>query len=206
MTGAPIPAEARDHDLGDHDDRLTVAATDQRTLVQLLRRNAVVFQVVFAFLWSLRFMAVADVPELPLVVAVSGALVVRAAFRATRGLSARRSFRTAEGKQFLRSVTVMTLVQIAASVVLPAIAGAVGADEWAIPIVAVTIGLFLIGFARFVDVRMVGAVGVTATIVALALPLLATGDALVALTSANMIVALMVCAMGCVRVAAASRR
>jgi len=120
-------------------------------------------------------------------------------------LSARTSFRTPEGKQFLRPVTVMTLVQIAASVMLPAVAGAVGADEWAIPIVAVTIGLFLVSLARSVGVRAVCYVGIEATIVSLALPFLARGDTLVALTSANMMVALTVSAIGCARVAAGDR-
>jgi len=92
------------------------------------------------------------------------------------------------------------LVQIAASVALPVIAGVVGAKEWALPTVAATIGLFLIGFARPLDVRVVGYLGIEATIVPLALPLLASGDTLVALTSANMMSALMVSSMCCTRV------
>lgn len=212
MTGPTIPTNTPHHRLQDRDDRVEVAevaavvTTDRHTFVQLLRRNAVVFQVVFALLWSLRFMAVVGIPEVPLAVMVGGAFVVRAVFRATRGLSARSSFRTPQGKQFLRPVTVLTLVQIAASVVLPVIAGALGADEWALPMVAATIGLFLIGFARSLDERSVGYIGIGSTIVALALPLLAGGDALVALTAANMMAALVVSAVCCARVAARDQR
>ena len=206
MSGPTIPTRASRLRLHDQDDRVEVVATDRHTFVQLLRRNAVVFQMGFALLWSLRFMAVAGVPELPLVVAVGGALVVRAAFVATRGLRARTSFRTPEGKQFLRPVSVLTLVQIAASVVFPVIAGAIGADEWALPIVAATIGLFLIGFARSLGVRLVGYIGIEATIVALALAVLARGDTLVALTSANMLTALLVSAVCCAHVAARDQR
>jgi len=83
VTGPTLPTQPPDHRLHDHDDRSAVVASDQHTLVQLLRRNAVVFQVGVALLWSLRFMAAAGMPQLPLVVAVGGALVVRAAFRST---------------------------------------------------------------------------------------------------------------------------
>ena len=199
MTGPTNLTHAPAQGLQDHDDRVAVVATDRHTLVALLRRNAAVFQTVFALLWSLRFMAAAGVPEPPPVVAVAGVFVVRAAFRATRGLSARKSFRTAQGKQFVHPVTVLTMVQLAASVVLPAIAGAMGADEWAIPIVAATIGLFLFGFARSLELRMVRYIGAEATIVSLALPLLSRGGALVALTSANMTAALLVSAVCCAR-------
>jgi hypothetical protein len=170
-----------------------------RTLVQLLRRNAVVFQVVFACLWSLRFVAALGVPEVAVATAVVGGFAVRASFRVTAGPRARDAFRTVEGRRFLRPVTWLTVIQLAASVVLPIITGVVGAAEWSLPLVALTIGLFLIGFSGSLEVPVVAVIGAVATVVSLGLPFVAAGGALVAATSASMILALLVSCWCCVR-------
>jgi hypothetical protein len=175
----------------------TFAPIDRSTMVQLLRRNATVIQVVFALLWSLRFVAAVGAPEVPIVVAVTGTFAVRSAFRSTRGPRARDAFRTPEGRRFLRPVTWLTSAQIAGSIVLPAILGALGAEEWVLPSVAVTIGLFLVGFSRSLRVRAVGHIGTAATVVSLGLPLLASGDALMALTATTMMVSLLASAWCC---------
>lgn len=163
----------------------------QRTMVQLLRRNATVIQLVFALLWSLRFVSAAGAPEVFAASAVAGAFAVRMAWRATPGSRAREVFRTPEGRHFLRPVTRLTVAQIVASVVLPGIAGAFGAEQWMMPIVAATIGLFLVGFGRSLHVRAVSHIGDIATVVPLCLPLAAHGDTLIALTATSMIVALL---------------
>jgi hypothetical protein len=182
-------------------ETMTITPVPHRVLVQLLRRNATLFQVAFAFLWSLRFVAAAGAPEVAVATAVLGGLAVRAAFRATSGLRAREALRSEEGRRFLRPVTWMTIAQLAASVVLPVIAGAVGVDRWAVPLVALTIGLFLIGFSHPLGVPAVATIGALATVASVVLPFVADGDALLAITSAAMIVALLVSSWTCVRAA-----
>lgn len=172
-------------------------------MVQLLRRNATVFQTVFAALWAVRFTLAVGAPEVIAAVAVVGGLGVRAAFRATRGPRAREVFRTDEGKRFLRPVTWLTVAQIVGSIVLPGIAGALGAEDWVMPLVAVTIGLFLIGFARSLEVPVVARLGVAATVVPLVLPFVAGGDALLAWTAVSMMVALLAATWACARAARA---
>jgi hypothetical protein len=165
--------------------------TQQTTMVQLLRRNATVIQVLFALLWSARFVVAVGAPEVPLIVGVVGALSIRLAFRSTRGPRARDVFGTPEGRRFLRPVTWLTIAQIVGSVVLPIIVGMFGAEEWVLPSVALTIGLFLVGFSRSLRVRAVGHIGAAATVLSLSLPLVASGDALLALIATSMMVALL---------------
>jgi hypothetical protein len=176
---------------------MTTPVTNQHTMVQLLRRNATVFMTVFAVLWAVRFTLAVGAPEVIAVVALAGGLSIRAAFRATRGPRARDVFRTPEGKRFMRPVTLMTIAQIAGSVVLPGIAGAVGAQDWVMPLVAATIGLFFVGFARPLQVAVVGRLGAAATVVPLVLPLLCSGDALLAWTATTMMVTLLACTWAC---------
>lgn len=174
-------------------------------MVQLLRRNATLFQAVFALLWSLRFTLAVGVPEVPVVVAIIGAVAVRMAFRATHGPKAREVFRTAQGRRFLQPVTRLTIAQIVASIVLPGVVGALGAQDWVMPIVAVTIGLFLIVFSRSLPLPAVATIGGAATGVPICLPLAATGDALMALTASSMVVGLLTSTWYCALAARAGR-
>ena len=176
------------------------------TMVQLLRRNATVVQTLFAVFWSVRFTLAGGAPEVVAFVVVAGGLGARAAFHATRGPRAREVFRTPAGKRFLRPVTTLTLAQIAGSIVLPGIAGALGAAEWVMPLVAATIGLFLVGFARPLHVPAVRHIGVGATVVPLALPSMVGGDALRAWTSLSMAVALLGATWACARAASRDQR
>ena len=113
-------------------------------------------------------------------------LSARRAFRATPGLRARDEFRTARGRAFLRPVTLATLWQIAASIVLPVAATSVGLDEWAVPLVALTIGLFLVEFGRHLQLDRVRILGAVASLASIALPFATSGDPLVGWTSALM--------------------
>lgn len=168
------------------------------TLVRLLRRNATLFQAVFAVLWAVRLGAATHrwwVVEVTVVAAVAATVV---AVRATRGLSARQALRTPEGRAFLRPVTAMTVAQLVASVVLPVAAAAAGADEWAVPLVAVTIGLFLVGFGRPLRLPAVVALGVAGALVPVAAGLPATP----AVTSATMVAVLLTSLWWCAGTAA----
>ena len=169
----------------------------QRTMVQLLRCNATMIQLVFALLWSLRFVSAVGAPEVAAGVAIAGAFALRMAWNSTRGPRAREVFRTAEGRRFMRPVTRLTIAQIVGSIVLPGIVGAVGAEQWFMPIVAATIGLFLFGFGRPLHIPAVSRIGVAATVAPLCLPLALHGDALIALTSTSMMVALLSSAWCC---------
>ena len=176
---------------------LTTRAVSNQAMVQLLRRNATVFQTVFAVLWAVRFSLAVGAPEVIAVVAAGGGLAVRSTFRATRGLSARDAFRTAEGRRFLHPVTQLTVAQLVGSFALPGIAGALGADQWVMPLVAATIGLFLVGFARPLRVAAVARIGAVATALVLALPLVCRGDALLAGTAVAMMIALVAASWAC---------
>jgi len=66
-----------------------------------------------------------------------------------------------------------------------------------VPWVATTLGLFLIGFGRPLQLRTVSRIGAAATLATLALPLVAMGPALIALTATSMIAALLASAWCC---------
>ena len=178
------------------DPSLRPPATPQ-TMVALLRRNATVFQTVFAVLWAVRFTVAVGAPEVIAVVAVAGGLAVRRTFAATRGPRARDVFRTPAGRRFMRPVTWLTVAQLVGSVVLPALAGAVGADRWVMPLVAFTIGVFLVGFARPLQIATVARIGAVATVLPLLLPFVCTGTALLAWTAITMMSALVAATWAC---------
>ncbi len=171
-------------------------------LERLLRRNAVVVQGVFALLWSIRLAVVSGPWEVPAFVGIAFVLSARRAFRATPGLRARDEFRTPKGRAFLRPVTRATLWQILASLVLPVAATAVGLDEWAVPLVALTIGLFLVEFGRHLQLDRVRVIGAMASVASIVLPLVASGDALVAWISVVMTVGLTASMVACARATA----
>jgi hypothetical protein len=170
-------------------------------LERLLRRNAVAIQGVFALFWSLRLALVAGPWEVPIIVGVTMAVATRRAFRATSGLRARDEFRTAKGRAFLRPVTRLTLWQIAGSIALPLAASAVGVEGWGVPLVAITIGLFLVGFGRTLQLQLVRVIGAVATLAVVVVPFVSDGDARIAWTSTSMLLALSASAIVCARAA-----
>jgi hypothetical protein len=170
-----------------------------RRLVRLLRRNAVAFQAVFAVLWSVRLAAQAGPWEVPVMVAAFSVLATRRAFVNTDGLRARDEFRTPRGRAFLRPVTRISLWQIAASAALPLVAGLLGFDAWAMPLVAVTIGLLLVGLAASLQLTSVKVIGAMATVASVVLPFLVAGTALAASISTVMVVALVSSMWCCAR-------
>ncbi|MBI4934755.1 MAG: hypothetical protein HY828_12810 [Actinobacteria bacterium] len=175
------------------------ATRPARRLVRLLRRNAVVIQGVFALLWSVRLAAAAGPWEVPVLVALFTVVMARRAFSKTVGLRARDEFRTPRGRAFLRPVTRASLWQIGASVVLPIAAGAVGLERWALPIIAVTIGLFLVAFAASLQLTSVAVIGWFATATSVLLPLAFDDSDLVAAVSGAMVVTLVASMWCCAR-------
>ena len=174
-------------------------ARPARRLVRLLRRNAVIIQGVFAVLWSVRLAVAAGPWEVPLLVAVFTVVATRGAFSQTAGLRARDEFRTPRGRAFLRPVTRASLWQIGASVVLPVAAGAIGLQRWALPLVALTIGLFLVVFAASLQLTGVRVAGWWASLAAVSLPFVVDGSDLVAAVSGAMVVTLVASMWCCAR-------
>jgi hypothetical protein len=112
----------------------------------------------------------------PALVGAASIVLGRRAYRATSGLTARTEFATPEGRAFLRPVTWMSVVQIVASIALPMIASALDHPAMTMPLVAATIGVFLIGFGDSLAVPAVRTIGIVYTAVALALPAVAGGS------------------------------
>jgi hypothetical protein len=159
----------------------------------------VLIQGVFAVLWSVRLAVAAGPWEVPLLVALFTVAATRRAFSKTAGLRARDEFRTPRGRAFLRPVTRATLWQIGASIVLPILAGTVGLDRWTVPLVAITIGLFLVTFAASLQLVAVKVIGWTATLAAVSLPFIVDGSDLVAAVSGAMVVSLVASMWCCAR-------
>lgn len=184
----------------------TSASTEDAALVTLLRRNAAIFQVVFATFWFLRLALVAT-SAIGWAVFVTGTATALTGATAARhnaiGLRARDAFRTARGRVFLRPVTIISTTQLIASIVLPWLAAAAGATEWVAPLVAITIGLFLVAFATPLRVPPIRVIGVIATVVPAVLPLLMNSDALVLAVAATLGTALTCSVWLCARAAAA---
>jgi len=154
---------------------------------------------VFALLWSVRLFAAGGPWEVLAVVAVVCVWATRRSFANTAGMRARDEFRTPRGKAFLRPVTRATVVQIGASIVLPVVAGMLGFEEWAVPLVALTIGLFLIAFASSLQLDLVKVLGIGASVASIALPFVTDGSTLVAWTSALMAATLTTSVWWCAR-------
>lgn len=168
-----------------------------RRLVRLLRRNAVVFQAAFALLWSVRLGVATGRWAAPLAVALIAAMSLRRAFSATSGLRARDEFRTARGRALLRPVTRLSILQLAASVVLPIAAAVAGAGQWALPLVGITIGVFLVGFGPLLQLTTVRWIGWLLTAGCVAIPLVTTGHTLTALVAAVTTVAVTLSMVWC---------
>ena len=157
--------------------------------VALLRRNAAVFQLVFATFWFVRLVLAWGSPE-AWAVAIGGTTAAtigtRRAWRSAAGLRAREEFRTPAGRAFLRPVTVISTVQLVGSIVLPWVASTTGHTEWVVPSIAITIGLFLMAFATPLQVPAVRWAGAVATLAPAALPYVVSGDELVAAVAATL--------------------
>jgi hypothetical protein len=179
---------------------------DDRDLIALLRRNATVIQAAFATLWAVRLAATGGPWEIPIGVGLVGYLAGRAAFTATNGMRGRELLRTDRAKQFLRPVTRATVAQLVASGLLPIVASAIGAAPWSLPLIAASIGAFLIVFGRQLHVPPVTFIGVGYTVTALVVPLVVDRENIAATTSALSAAALLASTVVCSRRAGASLR
>src|SRR4029078_9202298 len=101
-------------------------------------------------------------------------------FRFAAGRAPRPS--RVEGKRIERAVTIATVIECPAAIVLPIIVSAAGHPDWVLPSIAITIGPLLLWLDRRVHVPRLRPVGWALTVGPLILIATLSGTALVATT------------------------
>lgn len=138
---------------------MTVASTDSAEVAAKLawsRRVRYVggfIQVAFAAFWLVRGSLTIQGALGASVALLSAAVVVAVVvygIRVTPGTAPRPT--SPEGKHIERSVTIATVIQLAASFAAPAIVVAAGHPDWLLPSVAITIGPLLLWLDHRVDI------------------------------------------------------
>ena len=118
-----------------------------------------------------------------MLIAVFGVIVIGVfvyAITAARGTAPRP--RSAEGKRIERAVTIATVLEFAAAIVLPIIVSAAGHSDWVLPSIAITIGPLLLWLDHRVHVPRYRPVGWALTVGPVILVATMSGTALVATT------------------------
>ncbi len=111
-------------------------------------------------LWLVRGSVVIGGRVADVLIAVFGVIVIGVfsyAIRATADTAPRP--RSPEGKQIERAVTIATVIEFAAAIVLPVIVSAAGHSDWVLPSIAITIGPLLLWLDHRVSIpryRLVG--------------------------------------------------
>ena len=98
-------------------------------------------------------------------IAVFGVIVIGVFFyaiTATRGTAPRP--RSPEGKRIERAVTIATVIEFAAAIVLPVIVSAAGHSDWVLPSIAITIGPLLLWLDHRVHIPRYRPVGWALTV------------------------------------------
>ncbi len=116
-------------------------------------------------------------------IALSGVTVIGVfsyAVRAAAGTAPRP--RSPEGRRIERAVTIATVLEFAAAIVLPVIVSAAGHSDWVLPSIAITIGPLLLWLDRRVHIPRYRPVGRALSIGPLILVAVMSGTALVATT------------------------
>ncbi len=139
-------------------------------------------QAAFAAFWLVRGSAViAGVAGV--LIAVSGVVAIGAfayAFTVAMGTAPRP--KSAEGKRIERAVTIATVLEFAAAIVLPIIVSKAGHSDWVLPSIAITIGPLLLWLDHRVYVPRYRPVGWALTVGPFILVATMSGTALVATT------------------------
>jgi len=137
------------------------------------------FQLAFAALWLVRGTLATGWPMRPLIaIALVGAAAALSAWGAlaTRGLAPRPRGPRARGLG--RSVTIATVVQLAASCALPFVVTAFGRPDLTVPAIAVTIGILLLWLRAVLATPGHLAAGMLLIAIPVALALTLTGTTL----------------------------
>ncbi len=116
-------------------------------------------------------------------IAVSGVAAIGAfvyAFTAASGTAPRP--KSAEGRRIERAVTIATVIEFAAAIVLPVLVSAAGHSDWVLPSIAITIGPLLLYLDHRVHIPRYRPVGWLLTIGPVILIATMSGTALIATT------------------------
>jgi hypothetical protein len=118
-----------------------------------VRRIGGFIQAAFAALWLTRASLAIGGLAGDVLIAVSGAAVIGAyayAIRVTAGVAPRPS--GPEARRIERSVTIATIIELAAAFVLPAVVTAAGRPSWVLPSIVITIGPLLLWLDHVVSI------------------------------------------------------
>lgn len=140
-------------------------------------------QAAFAAFWLVRGGRAIGGGIGDVLIAASGVIVVAVfayAARATAGTAPRP--RSPEGRRIERAVTIATVIEFAAAIILPVIVSAAGHTDWVLPSIAITIGPLLLWLDHIVRVPRYRPVGWALTVGPLILVAALSGTALVATT------------------------
>jgi len=140
-------------------------------------------QAAFAAFWLLRGSAVIGGGVAGVLIAVSGVAAIGVfvyAFTAARGTAPRP--KSAEGRRIERAVTIATVIEFAAAIVLPVIVSRAGHSDWVLPSIAITIGPLLLWLDHRVHVPRYRPVGWALTVGPFILVATLSGTPLIATT------------------------
>ena len=140
-------------------------------------------QAAFAAFWLVRGSAVVGGRAADVLIAVFGVIVIGVFFyaiTAARGTAPRP--RSPEGKRIERAVTIATVIEFAAAIVLPVIVSAAGHSDWVLPSIAITIGPLLLWLDHRVHIPRYRPVGWALTVGPVILVATMSGTPLVATT------------------------
>jgi hypothetical protein len=164
-------------------------------------------QAAFAAFWLVRGSAVVGGGVAGVLIVVSGGAAVGAfvyAFRVARGAAPRPE--SAEGRRIERAVTIATVLEFAAAIVLPMVVTGAGRSDWVLPSIAVTVGPLLLWLDYRVRVPRYRPVGWALTVGPVILVATLSGTPLVATTGIAAGVLLLGTAVGGFRDLAGVRR
>jgi hypothetical protein len=125
-----------------------------------VRRIGGLIQAAFAAFWLVRASLAIGGRAEDVLVAISGVAVIGVftyAIRVTAGTAPRPAGR--EARRIERSVTIATILELAAAFVLPVIVIAAGRSDWVLPSIVITIGPLLLYLDHLVHIpryRLVG--------------------------------------------------
>jgi hypothetical protein len=140
-------------------------------------------QAAFAAFWLVRGSVVIGGGVADVLIAVFGVTVIGVfvyAVTATVGTAPRP--KSPEGKRIERGVTIATVLEFAAAIVLPIIVSSAGHSDWVLPSIAITIGPLLLWLDHRVHIPRYGPVGWALTVGPVILVATLSGTALVATT------------------------
>jgi hypothetical protein len=140
-------------------------------------------QAAFAGFWLVRGSAVIGGGVAAVLIAVFGVTVIGVfvyAIGAAAGTAPRP--KSPEGKRIERGVTIATVIEFAAAIILPIIVSSAGHSDWVLPSIAITIGPLLLWLDHRVDVPRYRPVGWALTVGPLILVATMSGTPLIATT------------------------